>query len=69
MTFFEVFCGNLLSVGIEIIFYAAVASQLFGSIPDKSGKHYRNIFCSLVLYLFLEVLIGTVFYQCHLLNF
>lgn len=66
MTFFEVFCGNLLSVGIEIIFYAAVASQLFGSIPDKSGKHYRNIFCSLVLYLFLEVLIGTVFYKTGL---
>lgn len=66
MTFFEVFCANTLSVGMTTIFYVAAAIQLFGEIPYKNRKHCRDIFNSLMLYLFVCVLFGTIFYKTGL---
>ncbi len=35
MTFFEVFCGNIVSVGIAAIFFVGAVIRLFGEIPYK----------------------------------
>ena len=66
MTFFEVFCANTLSVGMTTIFYVAAAIQLFGEIPYKNRKHCRDIFNSLLLYLFACAFFGTIFYKTGL---
>ena len=66
MTFFEVFCANTLSVSMTTIFYVAAAIQLFGEIPYKNRKHCRDIFNSLMLYLFACAFFGTIFYKTGL---
>lgn len=66
MTFFEVFCANILSVGMTTIFFVAAAIQLFGEIPYKNRKHCWDIFISLMLYLFVCVLFGTIFFKTGL---
>ncbi len=38
MTFFEVFCGNIVSVGIAAIFFVGAVIRLFGEIPYKIGS-------------------------------
>lgn len=61
MTFFEVMCGNLISVGLDIIFYVSASILLLGEIPYKNRKHYYTIFGSLILYIVLSALLATVF--------
>ncbi len=63
MTFFEVMCGNLLSEGMTTIFFVGTSILLLGEIPYKNRKHYYTILGSLVLYIVVRALIGTIFYK------
>lgn len=66
MTFFEVMCGNLVSIGITVIFHVCASLLLLGEIPYKNRKHYCSIFGSSVLYVFVVSLIGSIFYKTGL---
>ena len=66
MTFFEVFCGNIVSVGIAAIFFVGAVIRLFGEIPYKNRKHYCQIFGSLILFIIFCAFAGTVFYKSGL---
>ncbi|MCI8796295.1 MAG: sensor histidine kinase [Dorea sp.] len=63
MSFFEIICGNLLSISITVIFHVCVSLLLLGEIPYKNRKHYYTIFGSLILYIFLVALIGSIFFK------
>lgn len=63
MTFFEVMCGNLLSLGETTIFLVCAALQLLGEIPYKSRKHNYQIFGSLVLFTLVSSFLATIFYK------
>ena len=68
MTFFEVFCGNMLSVSMEMIFYLAAARQLFGRIPFKNRKHLWNFIGALLAYLLYFALAATIFLKSGLFS-
>lgn len=61
MTFFEIMCANILSVGMTAIFYLCASLLLLGDIPYKNRKHYYSIFGAGMLYIFALSLAGTIF--------
>lgn len=66
MTFFEVMCANILSVGMTTIFDVCALLLLLGNIPYKNRKHYYSIFGALMLYIFTVSLAGTIFFKTGL---
>ncbi len=63
MSFFEVLCGNLVSVGLDTIFFTCASILLFCNMPRKGRRHYAVIMGLLVLYVFLISLIATIFFE------
>lgn len=66
MTFFEVMCANVLSMGMTTLFYVCASLLLLGEIPYKNRKHYYSIFCALMLFIIASALIGTIFFKTGL---
>lgn len=66
MTFFEIMCANILSVGTTAIFYLCASLLLLGDIPYKNRKHYYSIFGAGMLYIFALSLAGTIFFKTGL---
>ncbi len=63
MTFFQVMCGNLLSLSETALFFVCVSFQLLGEIPNKTRKQKYNIFSSLFLFVFWVSFLSTVLYK------
>lgn len=58
----------MVSLGITAIFFVSAANQLFGEIPYKNGKHYGQIFGSLMLFIVVCSLSATIFYKSGLFS-
>lgn len=66
MSLFEVVCGNLVSVGLDTIFFACASVLLFCGKPRKGRRHDAVILGLLVLYVLLVSLIGAIFLKIGL---
>lgn len=63
MTFFEVFCSNVWSMGLAVVFYVCAAIQLLGKIPYRNRRHPYTVFGSLMLFILFTALLGAAFYK------
>lgn len=63
MSFFEVACGNMVSVGMDAVFFSCASILLFCGMPRKGRRHDAAIMGLLALYVFLLSLIGAIFYE------
>ncbi len=66
MTFFDVMCGNFISMCLDTLFFVSASILLLGRIPYKNRKHYYTIFGVLILYIVLGDLVASIFFKAGL---